>query len=144
MHLQPVGTPSDVLADQRRYLLCPVLTNNMVECNKGQYSQHQSVHTFQFAKVASPWHAHAWSICLQDVFRLGERVRCLVMGMDDNFTRISLSTAELEERDGDIMFDKVGCLSTTAIQGFAACQVNLSRQPCICQGGQKLNAANGP
>lgn len=29
------------------------------------------------------------------------------MGMDDNFTRISLSTAELEENEGDIMFDKV-------------------------------------
>lgn len=41
-----------------------------------------------------------------DVFQLGERVRCLVMGMDDNFTRISLSTAELEENEGDIMFDK--------------------------------------
>ena len=29
------------------------------------------------------------------------------MGMDDNFTRISLSTAELEENEGDIMYDKV-------------------------------------
>ena len=29
------------------------------------------------------------------------------MGMDDNFTRISLSTAELEENEGDIMFEKV-------------------------------------
>ena len=44
---------------------------------------------------------------LQDVFQIGERVRCLVMGMDDNFTRISLSTAELEESEGDIMFEKV-------------------------------------
>lgn len=44
---------------------------------------------------------------LQDVFQIGERVRCLVMGMDDNFTRISLSTAELEENEGDIMFEKV-------------------------------------
>ncbi len=44
---------------------------------------------------------------LQDVFQIGERVRCLVMGMDENFTRISLSTAELEVREGDIMYDKV-------------------------------------
>ena len=44
---------------------------------------------------------------VQDVFTIGERVRCLVMGMDDNFTRISLSTAELEENEGDIMFEKV-------------------------------------
>ena len=29
------------------------------------------------------------------------------MGMDDNFTRISLSTAELEEQNGDMLFDKV-------------------------------------
>lgn len=41
-----------------------------------------------------------------DVFQIGERVRCLVMGMDENFTRISLSTAELEVREGDIMYDK--------------------------------------
>ena len=43
---------------------------------------------------------------MQDVFQVGERVRCLVMGMDENFTRISLSTAELEVNEGDIMFDK--------------------------------------
>ncbi|KAL3141011.1 hypothetical protein ABBQ32_005525 [Trebouxia sp. C0010 RCD-2024] len=43
---------------------------------------------------------------VDDVFTIGERVRCLVMGMDDNFTRISLSTAELEENEGDIMFEK--------------------------------------
>ena len=43
----------------------------------------------------------------QEIFHLGERVRCLVMGMDDNFTRISLSTAELEEQNGDMLFDKV-------------------------------------
>ena len=46
-------------------------------------------------------------VMLQDVFQIGERVRCLVMGMDENFTRISLSTAELEVREGDIMYDKV-------------------------------------
>lgn len=46
-------------------------------------------------------------IVLQEVFHVGERVRCLVMGMDDNFTRISLSTAELEEQNGDMMFRKV-------------------------------------
>ncbi len=46
-------------------------------------------------------------LMLQDVFQIGERVRCLVMGMDENFTRISLSTAELEVREGDIMYDKV-------------------------------------
>ena len=46
-------------------------------------------------------------LILQEVFHVGERVRCLVMGMDDNFTRISLSTAELEEQNGDMMFRKV-------------------------------------
>lgn len=47
------------------------------------------------------------AVMLQEIFHLGERVRCLVMGMDDNFTRISLSTAELEQQNGDMLFDKV-------------------------------------
>ncbi len=44
---------------------------------------------------------------LQDVLELGETVRCVVLGMADDFSRISLSTAELEEHDGDMKRDKV-------------------------------------
>ena len=44
---------------------------------------------------------------MQDVFKVGEKVRAVILGMDDDFTRISLSTAELEENDGDMVEDKV-------------------------------------
>ena len=43
----------------------------------------------------------------QDVLAVGEHVRCVVLGMEDDFSRISLSTAELEEHDGDMKRDKV-------------------------------------
>ena len=59
------------------------------------------------------------SASAQDVLSVGEHVRCVVLGMEDDFSRISLSTAELEEHDGDMKRDKVrfssvcslGCLS---------------------------------
>jgi len=41
------------------------------------------------------------------VLAVGEHVRCVVLGMEDDFSRISLSTAELEEHDGDMKRDKV-------------------------------------
>lgn len=44
---------------------------------------------------------------LQDVFRIGDKVRAVILGMDEDFTRISLSTAELEETDGDMVEKKV-------------------------------------
>lgn len=74
---------------------------------------------------------------LQDVFQIGERVRCLVMGMDDNFTRISLSTAELEENEGDIMFEKVlpACPTVTPVFG-----VLLTMNLCCCVRSEMLAA----
>lgn len=44
---------------------------------------------------------------MQDVFRVGDRIRALVIGMDSNYCRISLSTAELEVQDGDMLVDPV-------------------------------------
>lgn len=44
---------------------------------------------------------------IQDVFKIGDKVRAVILGMDEDFTRISLSTAELEEKDGDMVENKV-------------------------------------
>lgn len=38
----------------------------------------------------------------QDVFTVGEKVKCILMGMDPDYSNISLSTAELEIEEGDI------------------------------------------
>lgn len=43
---------------------------------------------------------------IEDVFRIGDKVRAVILGMDEDFTRISLSTAELEETDGDMVEKK--------------------------------------
>ena len=43
----------------------------------------------------------------QDVFEVGDRVRCVVMGIEDDYDRISLSTAELEAARGDMLKDPV-------------------------------------
>ena len=40
-----------------------------------------------------------------DVLPLGSRVRALVVGMDEGGRRLSLSTAEIEENDGDMLLD---------------------------------------
>lgn len=71
---------------------------------------------------------------LQDVFQIGERVRCLVMGMDDNFTRISLSTAELEENEGDIMFEKVlpACPAVHGRMTFLWVLLTMNLQELLC------------
>ena len=45
----------------------------------------------------------------QDLFAIGERVCAIVVGMNPDCTRISVSTAELEPNDGDMLKDKV-CL----------------------------------
>ena len=47
-----------------------------------------------------------YNLATQTVFKVGEEVWGLVMAMDDNFSNISLSTAELEPEEGDIMSDK--------------------------------------
>ncbi len=43
----------------------------------------------------------------QALFEEGDRVRALVVGMNPDCTRISLSTAELEVEDGDMLKYKV-------------------------------------
>lgn len=42
---------------------------------------------------------------VDDIFAIGDRVHCLVMGIDEGYTNISLSTAELEVEDGDMLTD---------------------------------------
>lgn len=44
---------------------------------------------------------------LQQIFKVGDAIRALIIGMDSNYGRISLSTAELEVNDGDMMVDPV-------------------------------------
>lgn len=39
----------------------------------------------------------------------------MVLGMDEDYTRISLSTAELEEQDGDMLRDKVPARPACAV-----------------------------
>lgn len=41
-----------------------------------------------------------------DVFQVGERIKAVVLEVEENATRISLSTAELEAEEGQIMEDK--------------------------------------
>ncbi|KAK9843671.1 hypothetical protein WJX81_001927 [Elliptochloris bilobata] len=41
-----------------------------------------------------------------DTFAIGERVRAIVVGMNPDGTRVSISTAELEPEDGDMLVDK--------------------------------------
>ncbi|KAL4450617.1 hypothetical protein ABPG77_000973 [Micractinium sp. CCAP 211/92] len=43
---------------------------------------------------------------VQGVFKVGEQVKCLVMGLDPGYTNISLSVAELELEEGDILTNK--------------------------------------
>lgn len=44
---------------------------------------------------------------MQDVLHVGDKIKAVILGMDDDFSRISLSTADLEEEAGDMMKDKV-------------------------------------
>ena len=45
------------------------------------------------------------------MFTVGERVTCLIIAIEGTSNeRISLSTAELEEADGDMLLDKVGII----------------------------------
>ena len=47
-------------------------------------------------------------------------MRCMLLGMDEGFSRISLSTADLERQPGDMLFDKVG----TTPGSVEPCQVH--------------------
>lgn len=43
---------------------------------------------------------------LQKIFAIGDDVSCLVMGLEPDYSNISLSIAELEPEDGDILNNK--------------------------------------
>lgn len=43
---------------------------------------------------------------VQGIFDVGDEVKCLVMGLDPGYKNISLSTAELELEEGDILSNK--------------------------------------
>ena len=47
------------------------------------------------------------SAAAQEIFAEGDRVRCMLLGMDEGFSRISLSTADMERQPGDMLFDRV-------------------------------------
>lgn len=53
-------------------------------------------------KLNSGW----FSLLAQELFELEERVRAIVLGMEDDFSRISCSTAHLEEEPGDMVKDR--------------------------------------
>lgn len=40
-----------------------------------------------------------------DVMNVGDRVRAVVIGMDEGFTRISLSTKDIESAEGEMLRD---------------------------------------
>lgn len=42
---------------------------------------------------------------LLQVFNEGDRVRAVVIGMDEGFSRISVSTRDLEETEGEMLTD---------------------------------------
>ena len=58
--------------------------------------------------------------CAQDLFAIGERVCAIVVGMNPDCTRISVSTAELEPNDGDMLKDKVCLLNEWLLVGVSA------------------------
>jgi hypothetical protein len=67
-------------------------------------------------RSAPPWrHADSRGGCAgaQQLFEVGERVHALIVGMNPDGTRISLSTAELEAGDGDMLENKARGQSAT-------------------------------
>lgn len=74
---------------------------------------------------------------LQDVFEEGERVRCLIINVDQESQRISLSTADLEETTGDMLMDKVRfCNDWQQLTALSAllglCAVFAQHTECRC------------
>lgn len=59
------------------------------------------------------------------VFEIGETISCVVMGLDENYANLSLSTAELEQTDGDILQNKA---FVWAHARTSFCYVTLSKQ----------------
>jgi ribosomal protein S1 len=43
---------------------------------------------------------------LQEVFKVGEKLSALILGIDYDYSNISLSTAELEIVDGEVLSNK--------------------------------------
>jgi len=48
-------------------------------------------------------------VLLQDVFQIGDRVRSVILSLEDDWSRLSLSTGELEATAGDMLTDPVRC-----------------------------------
>ena len=48
----------------------------------------------------------------------GDRIKAVVLGMDDDYRRISLSTAELEPEDGDMITNKVCVVAKAQLRFF--------------------------
>ena len=44
----------------------------------------------------------------EDVFQEDERIRAVIIGMDEGFTRLSISTRDLESNEGDMLVSKEG------------------------------------
>ncbi|BDA51306.1 30S ribosomal protein S1, chloroplastic [Coccomyxa sp. Obi] len=68
--------------------------------------------------ISSISQAHIESV--EDVFRIGDRVRAILIGMDEGFQRISLSTAELEATPGDMLYSKEKVFEEAEVQAAAA------------------------
>jgi predicted RNA-binding protein with RPS1 domain len=43
---------------------------------------------------------------MQDILHRGEEIKAVIIGMDEDYSNISLSTSVLESREGEIMEDK--------------------------------------
>lgn len=51
-----------------------------------------------------------------DCLSVGDKIKAVILGMDDDFSRISLSTADLEEEAGDMMKDKEWVFRNAEVQ----------------------------
>lgn len=76
---------------------------------------------------------------VQDVFQVGDRVRCLLLELEEDYARISLSTAELEANNGDMMVDPVwppSSFTHTSVLVSQAALLQRSFQDCNANGSQ--------
>ena len=79
-----------------------------------------------FFSTWPPQHGHhtpsVGALHAQDLFQEGDRVRCLVTFVDEGSHKISLSTSDLEEVDGDMILNQV--------QAAARLTIAERRSPC--------------
>lgn len=54
-------------------------------------------------------------VLLQDVFKIGDRVRSVILSLGEDWSRLSLSTGELEATAGDMLTDPVRCRRVSCI-----------------------------